>query len=386
MAFCPEANLLVAISRTRVDQQYLDIIQELLAQTVNWHRLRKFAGVHRVFPLLYWHLKDIESEYLPEEQLESLKRTFYLNIGRNLYLSAELARITRLFDEQGIVSVPFRGPIIAQRAYQNIGLRQAGDLDFLIHSKDGLRVQQLLIQQGYQQVAPGALTANQELAFIQFSSERCYIKLSPRAEIDIHWDLFKKQFRLPFDLGYFHNRLITAKIDNQEYQVFDVESMLLLLCLHGSKHNWSRLQWICDIAEILHSDIEIDWDKLLKEVKRLNVERMFYLGILVAHDLLGAPLPEAIPEKNLTDDFLQSRLVSIYDNLFSDPLEIKQDVLSERRALREKWQDRAAYFIYQLFTPTHFDIQMLNLPKRLFWVYSIVRLLRLVGLPKDSEN
>jgi len=69
------------------------------------------------------------------------------------------------------------------------------------------------------------------------------------------------------------------------------EDTLLLLCMHGAKHCWSRLAWICDLAELIGSRSNMDWDALVDRAAACGAERMLYLGLNLASDFLGAQLP-----------------------------------------------------------------------------------------------
>jgi hypothetical protein len=57
------------------------------------------------------------------------------------------------------------------------------------------------------------------------------------------------------------------------------------LCEHGTEHLWERLIWICDIAE------PISTGRGSSRTRHAS-ERMLLLGLRLASDVLGAPIPE----------------------------------------------------------------------------------------------
>ena len=67
-----------------------------------------------------------------------------------------------------------------------------------------------------------------------------------------------------------------------------------MLCMHGSKHVWSRLIWICDVAKMLESEPDLDWDSALREAKRVGLWRCLALGVLLAHRVAGAQVPDEV--------------------------------------------------------------------------------------------
>ena len=64
------------------------------------------------------------------------------------------------------------------------------------------------------------------------------------------------------------------------------EDSLLILCVHANKHQWSRLGWICDIAEMLRSHPDLNWPVVMEQARMLRSERMLLLGLLLARESL----------------------------------------------------------------------------------------------------
>src|SRR5207253_975904 len=77
------------------------------------------------------------------------------------------------------------------------------------------------------------------------------------------------------------------------WPAFAPARLLLILCVHGANHCWLRLNWLCDVAELLRRNPALDWPALAAEAERWGCRRILTLGLLLAHDLLDAPLPPA---------------------------------------------------------------------------------------------
>jgi len=71
------------------------------------------------------------------------------------------------------------------------------------------------------------------------------------------------------------------------------EDLMLVLCVHAAKHVWIQLSWLCDIAQLAKSP-QLDWNAIQDESRRLGIERIVNLNLLLAHKLLGSPLPPTI--------------------------------------------------------------------------------------------
>ena len=64
---------------------------------------------------------------------------------------------------------------------------------------------------------------------------------------------------------------------------------------HGAKHMWSRLMWLGDVGRLAQAGV--DWTAVMKLASETRCERPVLLGLLLAHDLLDAPVPENVLER-----------------------------------------------------------------------------------------
>jgi hypothetical protein len=67
----------------------------------------------------------------------------------------------------------------------------------------------------------------------------------------------------------------------------------MLICIHGAKHFWEQLSYIADVAAFVTRQ-ELDWGRVMAAAAEVGGERMLYVGLRLAADLLGAPLPESV--------------------------------------------------------------------------------------------
>src|SRR5438128_6595765 len=112
--------------------------------------------------------------------------------------------------------------------------------------------------------------------------------------VEIHWAFTPRYLPIPLDLERLWERLESVSLVNTSVRVFPPEDLLLILCIHGSKDLWRRLQWICDIAELIHTYPKLNWERVVAQAKALGSERMLLLGLSLASELLGTPLPEEV--------------------------------------------------------------------------------------------
>jgi hypothetical protein len=166
-----------------------------------------------------------------------------------------------------------------------------------------------------------------------------------------------------------------------EVRTLAVEDLLSLLCVHGAKHFWQRLSWISDIAELLRSHPELDWGRARELARELDCERMLFLGLYLAGDLLGTNLPEEILVHQREERLLHSLAGQVCARLFWNP-SIEPGVIGRCRfriRMRERLWDGLRYSLRLAVTPTEEDWALLPLPDRLNSLYYVIRPLRLLS-------
>jgi hypothetical protein len=161
------------------------------------------------------------------------------------------------------------------------------------------------------------------------------------------------------------------------------EDLLLALALHGGKHQWGRLSWVCDLAELARA-YPLNFDSLTERARELRCERLLWLGLAVAHDLLEAPWPPEILRRVRDDSRVQSHVRAIGQRMFENPgaSDGAFGLTSFYLQMSDSFLDQARFCLRLFFTPTVGDWQSLPLPSRLFFLYYLIhpfRLLRKYG-------
>jgi hypothetical protein len=137
---------------------------------------------------------------------------------------------------------------------------------------------------------------------------------------------------------------------------------------------------ICDISELMRHDENIDWTLLVKRARQSNSERMLYLGLYLAHDLLGASLCESLAGNVINDREISSLAAGAYQLLFTKKGKrasfAKQNFFYLKTMSRAR--DRMRYCL-DFINPTPLEWGIVSLPGRLFFLYYLVRPVRLAG-------
>lgn len=377
VALPPEISLLLACARTEVEAEMAQRIREMVLEPIDWKYLIEVSLSHGLMPLLYENLKAICPELVPADHLNTLKALFQKNTARSLLLTGELCRILDLFEVDGIASMPYKGPAIAVSIYGNLSLRQFADLDILVRKRDVWRCQQLLISMGYQphfNITPRQLPAFLKLGYVQsFTRDR------GMSIVELHWSIASRFFMFPFDGDRFWSRLVEMDLAGRKVLALAPEDLLLILCVHGAKDLWERLEWICGIAELVRAHRDINWEAVRQHAKELGAERILFLGLFLARQFFEADLPDHVVKMIEQQPVVSALAREVSENLLrenSTAPGLRKRVLFHVRA-KERFSDRLRYCMRLIFTTTPVDWETLPLPAWLSFLYPLLRPFRL---------
>jgi hypothetical protein len=387
---CPENELLVCAARRSLNDDLAARVTALVEGELDWNYLRDKAIQQGMMPLLYRHLSSICPQSVPAETLNSMKEEFIANSQTCLYLFSELTKLLRLLDQNGITAVAFKGPVLSAAVYGGIALRQAGDLDVLIEPGAFRRAKELLSSAGYRLHPP--LTQSQQASQLR---SHCEIEFwsNGLSVVDLHWGLSPKSFHFALDPQHVIDRSKTVSIQGTSLLTFSNEDMILYLCYHGSKHYWSRLEWISSLAEFIRSNPDIDWPIVIARANRARGRHMLTLGLILARELGDVDVPDSVFSSCEEFDSLREYAGEIQRGLFDRELGPLGNLEMFRcnLSIMDRKRDAITGLLRSIFIPTISDWQALTLPAALYPLYYLFRPLRLLkkygasGLGKNGS-
>ena len=375
----PETELLLCCATTVLDSARAGRVRQLAQTAPDWERLSQLALRHRTMPLLYRHLKETCFDLVPTTVIERLHDHFYRNTVRNHALNEELCRILQLLAGHNIPAIPYKGPALAIAAYGDLSARQFNDLDLMIHPHDMPRVAALLTDHGYEQ--QWQFTPVQEAAYLRSDCEQLFARARDSIFFDVHWAVVRNYFPLRLDYDRLWQSLQTVRLGcGVEARTFAPEDLLIILCVHAGKDLWERLIWIADVAELIRAHPSLDWTRVVKEASAYGARRMLLLGLFLAHNLLDTKLPEEILRQAEAEPIIKTLAGKIRARLGeSDPL--SHSSLAEflfHFKLHERLREKFSFSLRFATTTNPADWAFVRLPDPFFFLYSLVRPLRLL--------
>ena len=371
MSNVPENELILLIARRELDDDQRAEVRRLLQQEINWDYLFATAQAHGLLPLLHKHLIGTT---VPAHFLSRLKRESVANSQNVLHLIGKQLRVYKLFRENDIPVALFKGPLLAQMAYGEISLRQAGDIDVLINRAHFERARTLLESLGYE-MSP-RLTSAQLASHLSNHCELQFMRDEWFTVVDLHWDLAPRSFVFKLHAGEVMSRLQTISLAGTEVETFGAEDLVLYLSMHGAKHLWRRLEWIASLAETLRATPDLNWDVMVQRAEKARATRMLALGLRLVERFSDLKIP--VLANIDPDNAMQRMSEQVREQLFNTfgAADSTETNLYNLRIMDRK-RDALVSTLRAIFVPTLPDWQALALPAPLHSLYYAFRPLRL---------
>ena len=369
------SELLRAIARQTSDAEE---IHRCALKVPDWDLLFEIAQEHRVLPMLFLQLADMGSA-VPSAIQERLRVEYERNVFHSLANASELIAVLKAFEREMIPVMPFKGVVLGASVYHVFTTRSAGDIDLLIHYRHLMQATALILERGYElktSVRADGMPDGSEGYEFHFERQTDGMVL----ELCWRLDLTPSRFRRDLDLDWVWPRRRVAMLAGAEVPNLDSETTLLILCMHGSKsiHIWSRLIWICDVAQLLASTPDFKWKETIREAKESGLWRALALGVLLANRVTDVEVPRDVLESFESDTTALKLAQHIQENLFVAPGSTPAGRVPYNVQLLD-FRDRVRlFFSFNFLRPNDRDRAVLSLPKRLHALYYLIRPFRIL--------
>lgn len=369
--FSNELRLILRIIKMQNDDRELPDKKEL-ATDIDWGLFLKLAVHHRVFPIIYVYLKKMNDEFVPKHILEYLRKEYYTNTFRMLYLSREMERICRLFLENGVRILVLKGPVLALDLYGDISLRTSVDIDILVSLSDLDKVNKLLVESGYVKHDFFSTELNDWKWRIHHLD---YINPKTNVALEVHWRMHPGPGKEPsFDELWERKR--ESSLGNYPIYYLEREDLFLFLVTHGARHGWVQLSWLVDIDKIIKQNMDLNkLNRLLKKQQCLHTGGQ---ALVLAAELLNTPVnkeTETLIVGKWPKRLAQAALFYIREAVNLDTNTLPEDVrrYHSRYLFALMSYQQKFIFIMSFLYPYPMDAEILPLPKCLHFLYFPLR-------------
>lgn len=347
----PEMQLLFECGRPPGASANAGRIEALLTDALDWDRVRTLAIGHRMLPLV---LKSLERfiHLVPERALARMRQFEQQNAMRMLGIAADALILMEAAAERGILVLPYKGPFLSWQLYGVSGMRQARDLDLVVRRSDVEPMRQLLLEFGYTEPS---LLLEKRREFMLRSRYSAGFSAPGGSALELHWAFTNADYAYPQTLDQLAPLLEHMRIDGHRVPVLPLDELVLLSCVHGTKHSWQRLELVCSLAVAAVRLTPREWDDLFGKAEARGVRRMVHVGLLLAHRLVGLTLPRSVLLGARSDRECVALVQTAASRLRAGLVEREsmglEDDLFHYRA-RERRRDRIRFLAYRITTPS----------------------------------
>ena len=259
---------------------------------LDWPDFLALADRHKVAPLLGHLVGGDRSPRVPEQVREDLTRAFQLSTFRALGQVSVLDRILAAFAAGGISAISLKGVSLAARYYPALGARYSGDLDVLVAQGQIAPAGEILRDLSCRQIST---RTHRELRpgedDVGFEHHQMFISPEGHA-IELHYSLHPNDALLPSDLQEWARGGSVTQICGRSVSVLPDHVLFAYLCAHGARHQWKRLQWLCDLAMLATRSSPADRGQWVANAKRLGLWPVVLQTQSMAEVFLGSSLGE----------------------------------------------------------------------------------------------
>jgi Uncharacterised nucleotidyltransferase len=367
-------RLLIECARASIGPERAGRIRELSAGGLDWTRLLTLAERNGLRPLLYSHLSSNCPERVPPETFAFLRDYFQKNAAFNLLLTGELLRLVALLNDHGIEAMPLKGPAIAVMLYGHVRLRQFGDLDILVRAPDVWRASEIFEAQGFEPQYP--IPAERRDAYVRQDYARLFHRDGGRTIVELHWGIAERSFGVRFDADAMWSRRQSMTLQGHTVPSPSAEDLMLMLCVHGARHAWDKLEALCSLAELARRE-DLDWTYIWRTARDMRCERMLAFPLWLAYGLLDVSLPReaaALADSRAFHAMANRVVRDFYADVVQSQTPTRQLALKMR--LKDSYADCARYGVGLAFTAKPDDWAAVRLRGPLSFGYPLVRAFR----------
>jgi hypothetical protein len=371
-----EHQLLFCVARRNLDPNEVVRLRHLLGQTLDWGYLQNVAFDQGLLTLLSSHVISHGADLLQPAVLDRLRAELLSNRQSNLYLVRELVQVLSRFESAGIEALAFKGPLLSQLVYGDLGLRQAGDMDILIHPNDFHRAAKLLRELDYEMEAQ--LTQAQERARFRFHCEIQFVHEDRFSVVDLHWGITPSTFPLALTSDDFLANRKEVYLAGHPIETFTDEELVFYLSVHAAKHYFRKVEWIATIAELIRGHSELSWAAVIAKARKAEAERIMCLALMLVESLYELRVPAEFADLAGSPD-LRNTAGMIRANLLTN-MTVPNQLQKFRWKLRFlPMKDAYLSLARAVLVPTISDWRAFSVPDALYPVYYLLRPVRLLA-------
>lgn len=371
----------------------MEELNELIGDAeVDWNKVASTAHIHWIKPVVFRVLLD--GATIPADFKDKFKRELQLTTIKALNTAKETERLILLLREAGVRAIPYKGVAFSKQFYGDIAMRESSDIDLIIDPIDLPKAISVLNKEGlanpyhseYERIGHNDYIKNYKDYTLDGETE-----LKERLHLELHWKMLGNYLALPNEELYFKlNNLEKSTIASTTIDLLSKEEHARATLLHHIFQD--RIGYLKTIVDIGISLKQLsDIDAVLKNKAVYEIETDYCFNVI--EDIIGIFIKEGNKKYNrkLNDIILNSE----YEKSSNNKIPIISSVvyyfksLSVTSSFYKNHLKGSIYILNSISSfikPSSLEVQLIQLPKYLYFLYFIIRPFRLIIKPYRKLN
>ncbi len=265
-----------------------------------WNFLIEQAEKQGIAPLLFKHIRSLDHNPMPKDNLRVLQSLFLRNRRANSIRNQAMAVVLAAFAEDNIPVMAVKGIALANFAYTDPGLRSMRDIDMLVSAEQLQQAEHILLDLGY-------------LPEKEHDIPEDYYHLVPmqktvnglQVTLEVHHNLlpFTGQYP-PWPLEKSYPAALNFELGTTPARTLSLEETLWYVYLHGFQapltYEPFRFVHVADLITLVEKFSDtIDWQRVHRETPSLPsvLSCIHYLTPFSDRVIRKLDLPEGKPPR-----------------------------------------------------------------------------------------
>jgi len=311
----------------------------------DWDKLLDDADNHKVTELVFDTVRKTANEGVPENVICRLKQAYYKTLLCNICFLGETEEILKDLTTHKIRCVVLKGVHLAERLYNDSGLRNSGDIDLLVEESSIDKAKDVLLRQGYIEVVEKEI--NETCSKHHYHLRKNTSKGPIVVELHFHLTRYSNKY---INLSEIWSRATTKAVGKAVRSDLAASDLIFYLCVHSADHGFHTLRTVLDVDQVLKMEGKsVDWKQLVENVKRYRISTRVYVSLYYAISLIKVSVPGWVLSELKPPAYLQKRLAGLKQNELPKKLDLVTLMMIRQENLTGFLTKMLKYIIQSLF-------------------------------------
>ncbi|MFC1617211.1 nucleotidyltransferase family protein [Candidatus Margulisiibacteriota bacterium] len=357
--------------------------------SINIESFIKTVLRHRIVIPIYEILKQVPSNNILNEILSQLKPIYRNNKIAALSITTATINVIKNLQQNNLVVIPLKGQFLSHYLFGEIAKRSSGDIDLLIKFKDLPKADNILKSLDYLPYYETSSLVGSKRKMLKNTHKDIFYQKKNNFPIELHWSFFPG-ITIP---NIFKDVVPETILNTQITRLSDINSFLYL-CLHGSKHQYEKLNWLHDVAAFIHNK-KINLYLLYNKSVLCGLDRSVLQTYVLLQNIYDIEIPNNLIRKanqsKVTNLLIKIAMNKIKKEKNQDKISVLRNKIEEiiyRLCFKKNIKYKITYLKSALLG--NYDLNKTIIPNRLLFISYItqplINFLKYTSTKMESES